>query len=259
MRWVFEENIIEEDVLNDFKSFLYRMDIPFTLLKMVPFTKDLTAEKLDKSEPMVALGCYDFVYKIKSLEWEPGVWINDNFNYKVWSKYWNIVNKDANVYTLENVPFQEKPFFIRPIADDKTFTGQVMDWDQFSEVIENIKLGKNSPSFYHLTKETEVIISSKKKIIEEYRVLCVNGKAITGSLYKRGTIGIRQNVDSDIKLFSFVDEMCSKWTPADVFIMDIALIDGHYAVMEMGCFNAAGLYKLDVQRIIMSIENLKGI
>lgn len=258
MRWVFEEGLMEEDTLNEFKDFLTRVDLPFSLIKMVPFTRDLKPEKMDTSEPMIALGCYDFAYKIKSLGWTPGVWQNENFNYKEWSQHWLIVNDDGQLFKFAEVPFQETPFFIRPVADDKTFTGKVMDWSEYEEVLTALKEDRLPPAFYHLTADTEVVIAKPKKISEEYRVLIVGGLPITASLYKSGTVGMRRNADNNVALFEFAKSQADVWTPDDVFIMDVAVVNGEFLVMEMGCFNAAGLYKMDVQKIVMSIENLFG-
>lgn len=85
----------------------------------------------------------------------------------------------------------------------------------------------------------------------------VDGQVISGSLYKDKGVGLYREVQSsETELLEFVNKIVSIWTPADVFVVDIALADGVYYVLEMGNFNSAGMYHCDIQKIVVAIENM---
>lgn len=256
-RWVFQEDIIDSEIIEGMTSFMDRMGIPWNRIKMVPFTRDLTQEKIDVNQDLVAIGSYDFTYKAIELGWKPGVWVNDNYDYRIWSQSgWRILNSGGEVYRFGDVPFQEKAFFMRPALDNKIFTGQVLDWGKYTEWFEKVSANDRDSTVWDITLDSPVVVAPKQDIIGEYRFLVVDGKPITGSLYKAGTIGMQKNADDMPELFDFVAEQAAIWTPSPVFIMDIAVItQGLLRVVEMGNFNAAGLYKMDLQKVVMAVED----
>lgn len=255
-RWVFQEDIIDAEIIEKMTAFMTRMDIPWNRIKMVPFTRDLTQEKIDTNQPLIAIGSYDFTYKAIELGWKPGVWINENYDYRVWSQSgWKILNADGVVTNFGDVPFQAKPFFIRPCVDNKIFTGQVVDWGKYSGWLTKIQAGERDTTVWDVTLDSPIVYAAPKKIVTEYRFIVIDGKAVTGSMYKDASVGIYRNVDDRSELFDFVNEQASIWRPSDVFVMDIALSDGQLFVLEMGNFNAAGLYHCDLQKIVMTVED----
>ena len=42
---------------------------------------------------------------------------------------------------------------------------------------------------------------------------------------------------------------------ADSFVMDVCLTDGEWKIIECGCINCAGLYKANIPKLLMSIED----
>lgn len=254
-RWVFQEDIIDADIIEGMTAFMDRIGVPWNKIKMVPFTRDLTQEKISTDQELIAIGSYDFTYKAIELGWKPGVWVNDNYDYRVWSRMgWKILNP-GDVMAFGDVPFQEKPFFIRPCLDNKIFTGQVVDWGVYSGWLEKITSGERDTTVWDVTVDSPVLIAKPRKIGQEYRFLVVNGKAVTGSMYRDGAYRGRKNVDDQAELFDFVNDMADGWSPSPVYIMDVAIADGEMYVIEMGNFNAAGLYKMDLQKIVMAIED----
>jgi hypothetical protein len=47
------------------------------------------------------------------------------------------------------------------------------------------------------------------------------------------------------------------WAPARAFVLDVALTDDGYKIVEAQCINASGLYAGDVQKIIIVLDNMK--
>lgn len=263
MYWLIQDNVFAEPFYDKLIDYLTRLDIPYEIVKAVPFTGEIIPEpKLGSTEKVVAIGSYSFVLKAREL-YEPGCWVNSNYDYRVWSEKWKgfVLNDPAKIYKFKDVPLQEKPFFIRPCSDGKSFTGHVTDWEKFSIWRNKIKTIKKdlieNPDFIddRVTLYDEaVLISEPKKIVEEYRFIVIQNKVITGSLYKVGSTVLYKEVTEEHPGWNFAQEMTDIWNPSIAFALDIALSDGKYYVLEMGNVNAAGLYHCDVQKFVNAIE-----
>lgn len=263
MLWVIQENIFTEPFFLKLIDFLEKVSIPYKLVKCVPFTGDIVDSdgmplELEINGPTVAIGSYSFTNKSLTLGWSPGSWTNDNYDYRVWSEKWKgyILNEPAMVCDFGDVPFSETDFFLRPCADDKIFTGCVYNWNEFSEWRQKVLNLIRDTTTIDLHIDTKVVVAEPKHIVSEYRFVVVDGKVITGSMYKDRGVGIYKEVQqSETELLEFVEKIVSIWTPSDVFVVDIALHDGKYYVLEMGNFNSAGMYHCDIQKIVVAIED----
>ena len=68
--------------------------------------------------------------------------------YKYYSTF--MLNYNSQINTIENIVFQYDKFFIRPTLDSKSFAGQIMTWEAFTNWRE--KLQKISEVFSPATK-----------------------------------------------------------------------------------------------------------
>lgn len=257
MKWVIQDNIFNEVFFDKLLEYLGRMEIPYELVKCVPFTGDMLPEPKIEGKA-IAIGSYSYTNKAKALGWNPGSWTNENFDYRVWSEKWKglCLNEPALVCDFAKVPFTEELFFLRPCADDKIFTGAVYSWDEYYEWRKKIDLLVRDNTTIDLNHDTPVVVAEPKHIVSEYRFVVINGHVISGSLYKSNGVGIQKEVEEhETELLDFVKHVVSVWTPADVFALDIALHDGKYYVLEMGNFNSAGLYHCDIQKIVNALED----
>ncbi len=253
--WLLQDNVFSEPFYDKMIDLFERLGIKYVNVKCVPFTGEMIPHP-DVEGVVVAIGSYSFTNNSRNY-WSPGSWTNDNFDYRVWSEKWtHILNKPAVITTFGEVQKQTEPFFIRPCADDKLFTGQVIEeWPKFETWREKVK---NLDCYTELNVDSPVIISEPCKIEDEYRFVVVKGQLITGSLYgvnvgyKEVTEG--QNPD----LWKFVQDRIEEWQPADVFVIDIAVSGGNFWVLEMGNMNSAGLYECDVQKIVFAIQDMLG-
>jgi hypothetical protein len=113
------------------------------------------------------------------------------------------------------------------------------------------------------------MISSVKTIISEYRMFIVDGKVVTGSMYKRGNQVIANEYVEPL-VYEFTQKMVDEWqskvdcrlipevrVPAKAFVIDIAVTPFGMKVIEINNINSAGFYDADVQKIIMAIEDLE--
>lgn len=213
-----------------------------------------------RDENIVVIGSYSMAKLAIKKGWVPGAWDNDNYDYRVWSKAWDgfVFNSPAEIYPFGEIPFQKTPFFIRPCLDTKAFTGTVMDQGEYQDWVDRIKVidPKDLDQLHGLGLDTPVLISPPKPIQEEYRFVVVDGKVITGSLYKVKTTGIYKEC-TDPGIIDFAQSIADIWVPSRAFALDICLSEGELYVLEMGCVNAAGLYDCDIQKIVMAFEEME--
>ena len=74
-----------------------------------------------------------------------------------------------------------------------------------------------------------------------------HGKTFCG--WKHAAIGL------DKPAYDFCNKMIKLFQLNDAFVMDLALIDNEYKIIECGCINCAGFYKANMQKLLMSLEN----
>lgn len=83
----------------------------------------------------------------------------------------------------------------------------------------------------------------------------VNKKVSSGSLYRRyGVLYDKDPVPNEV--IEFGESIAQKFSPHDIFVLDICKENkkDDLKVLEYGCFNSAGFYKTDIQKIIFDIS-----
>ncbi len=265
MKWVLQNNIYEEQGFADLLGSLERLGCDVVHVKVVPFEGRLEAIEGELPPPggdAIVLGSYTLSRVAKQMKWKPGSFLN-NLDFRDQHCHWKdkMLNADANVCTFERVPFQEKPFFLRPVHDTKAFTGLVLDWGQYAEWLEGLKrcpeladpvydpLGVNL-----LTLATPVMVCSKKELYNETRCWVVEGRVITSSQYKVGTIKRYQAPEmTEPRVIEFVESL--DWYPDVACVIDVADTPNGLKVIEVNNFNSAGFYKGDMQKVIAAIQD----
>ena len=108
-----------------------------------------------------------------------------------------------------------------------------------------------------LNEDTQIQVSTVKKIYKEIRFWVVGGKIITGSQHRLGNQTIYDDVfEPEAQVFA--QSMVDKFQLAEAFVIDVCLTDNGWKVVECGCINCAGFYKSDLQKMIMSVEDYFG-
>ncbi len=100
------------------------------------------------------------------------------------------------------------------------------------------------------------MICFPKNIEDEWRVFMVNGKAITGSHYRRDNrLDVYPGVPEEVVEFTeFLDK--EVYSQALVYTLDICKCKGLLKVVEVNGFNSSGFYSSDVDRLVTSISEL---
>lgn len=287
MLWVVQNNLYNEEGYVDFINALERLQVDYLIVKPVPFTNKLlpadfdsavqdfeqTPEPyIDNNQKIIVCGATSLSRVAKAKGWTPGTYLNDNFDFSVWREGFgaeNILNGDAVVGKVCDITIpQHGSVFIRPVHDTKAFSGMVVDRHEAVDFLQQLNTIEEE-EFAPVHRNTEIMVSSVKKIYAEYRLFVVNGNVVTGSMYKQGNQVIHDdNVPRDVIIFAH--KMIGEWqskvdiriipetrVPAKAFVVDIADTPEGMKVIEINNINSSGFYGADVQKIIMAIEDME--
>lgn len=264
MKWILQNNIYEEEGFATLLDSLERLGCDVVHVKVVPFEGSLEAvggELPPEGADAIVLGSYTLSRVARQMKWKPGSFLKA-LDFREQHIMWGnkMLNADARIHTFNTVPFQEQPFFMRPVHDTKAFTGLVLDWGQYTEWREGLlrcpeladpvydPLGVNL-----LTLATPVMVCSKKEIYSETRCWVVEGRVVTSSQYKIGTIKRYQVPEmTEPRVIEFVESL--DWYPDVACVIDVADTPNGLKVIEVNNLNSAGFYKGDMQKVIASIE-----
>lgn len=275
--WFIQSNMFREDGYTRLVDALDRLGCDYVEVQVLPFTNKLVPShvvvegRLDElpgvvvptDRPVFALGSYKLATIVAS--WgAPGAYFT-GLRYDEWAlryhsrrfpeKRWPVLNPDAWVGSLGRARVYGADAFVRPLADNKTFTGRVFTAAEFRTL-----------QFAATTAQPEDVIQLdlgiliapvRRDIHFEVRCWVVAGKVVTASYYRLGgKVYVSEVVDRDI--IDFAQACVDIWKPNDAFVLDVAGTDDGLRVVEANCLSAAGFYAADMQKLVASIENRWG-
>jgi len=204
---------------------------------------------------------------LKETDFLPGIFLTlENYEcYKYYSYYGdNMVNDNYLFLSFNDIIrnknkifdfFKTESIFIRPSNGYKTFTGQLLHKDNFEKELDTL-----SKSYGGIDVDQLVLLSSYKKICEESRFVVVNkngsNSIIDGNVYMINNELVKHRKVDECALI-YANSIIDKYTPDKAFTIDIAkLEDGSYKVLEIGSFCCAGLYNMDIEKVVNGINDL---
>lgn len=273
MLWIIQGNLKKNEGIDELIACLKEKNLTYKLVKSIPFTdhiveNDVDINSLDEhsiqnfslscTNNVVTMGSYSLARAAIKKGWTPGAFINENFEYSKLVQGWgaeNLLNHDAIEAEAGEIviPSQWTHVFARPSEDNKFFAGQVFESSNFKYWLSQLEY---SSHFDVLNKKTPIIISSVKTILAEYRLFVVDGKIVTGSLYKIKDKVVTSEILDPVAL-AFASSMLEKWQPDRAFVIDIAITDHGPKIIEVNNFNSSGFYKSNLGLIIDAIEAMK--
>jgi hypothetical protein len=239
MKWLIQPIKIEEDKIKSLINLLdiaqVNYDIVFPLDGEV-YNKNKELYQYDDKELYFVCGSYSLTRNVYKNRRE-SVFSLDDYDYNdlmsIFGKE-NFVNDDAVKIHSKDIDWKEEEYFIRPFKDDKSFNGGIYN--------------KNT-----LKYEGDVFLSRLKHVSKEFRFFVLDGKIITESMYKlNGELYTKSVVDEEAK--NFANKMIEKFNFPG-FVIDIALVNNHYKIMELNCFNASGFYDINLYKFVDEVLN----
>ena len=272
MYWILESNLMDFGYQVLIKT-LERKKIPFLLVKVVPYTSILVSpdfdtfakqpeEKdniyIDDNQKIFVFGTMGLPRIANERNWYPGSLNSSEFDFEKWSQgfgFHNLLNEKSKIMKFsDEINVDYNPFFIRPCEDNKAFSGQVINKQQFKEwqsVIANINDERSK-----LNNETMITVAPCQEIIKEARMFVFNGKYVTGSYYKFGLKVRYEEVSDNDPIIDYTNEVVSHYQPAKAFVIDIALTDNGYKIIEINNINSVGLYNANVEKFVDAVMKL---
>jgi hypothetical protein len=250
MYYVVQNNVFREHNYNNLIEALDRLDLEYEIVKVLPFieTFDVMTDRTD----VFPFGSLKMARLSAKLGWYPGSQMNENHDYLSYRDYYkeNLLNYDSKIIKLGDDFFSVDPFFARPTKDTKVFTGKVFDMDSW-ERLKRENLDYDISSIFG--RDTEIQISTVKRIQKEIRFWIVKGEVVTASQYRSGGfVAYNQNVDDDA--YEFCKKMVDIFQLNEAFVMDLCMVNGEYKIVECGCINCAGFYFANMQKLLMKLE-----
>lgn len=269
MHWIVQEDLHAEEGYTALLTGLERLSIPHTIVKVIPFSDGLpydqqTIPSVDPKGRIMVAGSTTLSKIARQRGWSPGSFLNDEHDTRVCGLHYGdlMLNTDMTVCRFADVAPQPVPFFIRPCADNKTFSGRVMDWPEFEVWRDGvIKLRR---TYTTLDGDTMVTHSSCKTIYREIRFFIVDRVIAAKSTYKIGSRVVYDRVVDDDAVH-FVSRVIDgwrgsrewdAWQPARAYVIDIALTADGYRIIEVNCINAAGYYDADVLSLVACLDSM---
>lgn len=260
--WILQNNLYSEEGFESLTGALDRLGSPYSIHKCIPFVGTLEPEANPPPGPVIVMGSYTLANHAKKRGWTPGAWL-DNLDFVVQRNAWgdHMLNADSWIGTLRasgstSFIHSGDPFFIRPVFDTKSFTGQVMDRGEWADWVLGI-LALSPEDNPTVDANTLVQICSKKEIYTETRCWIVDGQIVTSSGYKMGTLKRYTPPEMvDLDIITFAGHRSDEWSPNQAYVMDVAETPDGLKIVEVNNLNSAGFYKADMNRLVMALEDI---
>jgi ATP-grasp domain, R2K clade family 3 len=257
IHWILQNNLIKSEIKESIIKTLKQDNISYEEVTVIPFSDDLPPIQ-QQANQYVFYGSSTLIFNAyKDPVYREGVFYDENtFSTENYNQQWGkkMLNYDAMITCLAD--FSEEKYdldslwFIRPVADSKAFSGSIMSFSEIQRLTQNLKESNNP----HLSTQTPIAISSPKEIEKEWRHFIVNKNVVSSSRYaQNGHLSV-SNTDIPNELINFVENCCLQYTPHDIFVMDTALCNGQYFIIECNCFNGTGFYSHDIEAIVKKIN-----
>lgn len=252
--WVIQDNLGHGHDVDRLASSLRAEGLNHLPVQIVPFSDEVPDVTWDG--PIIAYGSARFIANVQRRGlWSPGTFFDAHTftmgNY-IGRYGQNMLNASAEITTisgfLEKDALPHGAMFVRPDRDLKEFEARVWDPPGLKAWFTKI-----CDSNLEVRPDTPIVVAEWLAIETEWRVFMVDGCYVSGSRYRSwGEIDVDSHVPQDV--IEFAGRMAEIWTPANVYVVDIALLDGHLKIVELNCFNSAGFYASDVARIVEEVS-----
>jgi hypothetical protein len=217
--------------------------------------------RIGPNDCVVACGCFPFVrFVLANRRWAPGGWCApDNLACAAYYPHFQqyLLNRRHVITTgVAAVRNRNEIFasvghsgrvFVRPDGCQKTFTGRVVDADEFEAAL--------APARYD--PETRVVVAEPRSIAREWRLIVAEGAVIAAGQYL---------VDGEIvtapscppKVLTFATDVLSavSWYPDELFMMDVCESDGELRLIELNPFSSSAIYPCDYRAVVSVVSRL---
>ena len=261
VKWLIED--FEEDgTLDPLLAEIKKQGMESDVINYVPFEVG-EYNKFKDDDCVVFYGSLNLAKQLqREKPWVPGSYCNFNnlrcvTYYSYWGKY--LLNQDYTMLPILELSRKRDYYydkmgiddciFIRPDSGAKTFYGNVYPKEHLDSELKTMEGYAGLP-----LDQILVIISSPKIIEKEFRIVVVDGKPISSSLYKDG-INIVAEEGCDDQSWELSQKIGKDlWRPDTAYTLDICKSNGEYYLLEANSFSCSGLYGCPVEPIVREVS-----
>lgn len=257
MRFLVQHNLINFNQLIDIKRAL--APYPTVYCGLIPFSRELTGMDIRDHGDREFIPYGSTLLTTVGLDygWSGLHFDLANFNYGQAIRHRDdMLNSgecrlDIAIDYLKSVP-RDQLVFVRPSHDLKQFSGQVIEAGECVDWFMDMMECETSGS-YKLDPSTLVVVSEPKNIDCEWRYFIVDGKIVSGSIYRiRNQLRSIRETDPDV--LAEAQEFANQWLPDRCCVMDLALTSScELKVIEFNCINASGFYDADIDAVFKAL------
>jgi hypothetical protein len=249
MHWVIQKTIFKPINYQALTESLTRNNVPFITVSIPPGTLNLNPDLAGLNNNNVYVcGAIKMAKIAEQKNWYPGSFLNANYNFSIWLRELKdeLLNADCLIGTLLDLDVSNlEKFFIRPTEDNKAFDGMIIERELFLS-------WRKSESKKEI-QTLNVIVSSPKKIYSEYRFFIVEYRIVTASLYKvQDNPLLSSHVPKNI--VRYVESIIDRWLPSSSVVIDVAVTDDGFKIIEFNNINSSGFYAIDIDKYVCAIE-----
>lgn len=248
--WILEQNVFAEVCFDRMVAHLSARSIPYHVVKIVPFVHEISGPSpvIAPDEKVIIYGSIGIQVLARRNGWKPGVFsvcTEEETRTHLGDLY---LNADLTRMMISEVASyaatKQDKFFIKPDTDTKEFAGEIMAAESFLPWYDNMrKIG------YLEDHDFPVVLSSPKPLGCEWRVVVVDGKISSYSLYRQWqSVMPEHHILPEVE--ALVMEAHARFSPAPVYVIDVCQVGDEFKVIEYNAFNSAGLYECEVEKII---------
>lgn len=257
--WAIQTNLINDIRLNQMWYAVQEAGANVQELVVLPFTDDFDNEIPDLDGHVIPYGSTKMIKLSQKYKWD-GLFFDENtFKVDVWlSNNHKMLNKNSLQMKVKDIfeKFKDvddnEDWFIRPLRDLKEFNGTVANVKEIKRWMNSVYSGN-----FDFSEDTDVVIAPVQKLYNECRFFIVNGKVVDGSIYRQNGLLRSLHID-DISIINQAQELADIWLPHRTCVMDIALTDEGFKIIEFNTFNCTGFYDNDVNKIVKAVTDSFG-
>lgn len=264
LSWICQTNLGSQDDIRKIRAACEKYEYGFYGVDVVPFSDEIGIDPDIIEGETIFYGATRWIERVsRQGGFHPGTFLNKESVSSVWLRKYGFCCINATGYYDPETPLTfndprlvdyakiysvDGYIFVRPDKDDKLFAGQVVKVEDLLDWSEKV-------CFYEEFKNEPIIISQPERIKTEWRLFIVNGEVVSGSQYRSdGRLDVRPGYPEDI--VPWVHERIENYEPSPVFVMDVCKVFEHdeYMIIEVGCFNSAGFYGSDIDKIVNKVS-----
>jgi len=255
LHWLVQTDLGDRSGISELLATLAAEGVPFSpIARHPPFSTAPPVFTFPDDTLVLVYGTTSLVATVAAHQpWAPGVFFEPaQFSYSAWAQHYgeHLLNSPSEVIqttlgavaTLQGLPGDDEPIFVRPEHDLKEFNGGIQTVGQFRAFAADVARG----GYPLMNGQTAIVIGAPHGIDAEWRVFVSDqGEVLAASRYrwKGRKSWVR---DTPEEVLAFARARAKEWSPAPVFVMDVARSGEGLFIVEAQCAHSAGLYDVDL-------------